>query len=61
MISNPKTPDDHVAGSDKLKGSDVDGEIYPVIKGIAVDLVLNKGEIAWLRRAWAEATGSSRS
>ena len=39
-----------------LGGSDVDGQRYAVIGGLARGVILNEEEIQWLRRAWAEAT-----
>jgi hypothetical protein len=41
-----------------LRGSDVDWLPYPVVEGHALGLLLNEGEIRWLRRAWAEASAS---
>jgi len=39
-----------------LCGSDVDGQHYAVIGGLAWGVILNEEEIQWLRKAWAEAT-----
>ncbi len=39
-----------------LCGSDVDGQRYAVIGGLAWGAILNEEEIQWLRKAWAEAT-----
>lgn len=39
-----------------LGGSDVDGQRYAVIGGLARGVILNEEEIQWLRQAWAEAT-----
>ena len=39
-----------------LCGSDLDGQRYAVIGGLARGLILNEEEIQWLRKAWAEAT-----
>lgn len=47
---------DPVKGEGLLRGSDVDWQEYRVIGGMAPELVLNKEEIEWLRRAWSEAT-----
>jgi hypothetical protein len=47
-------------GEGILCGSDVDWQDHPVVDGRAPGLVLNEEEIAWLRRAWAEATDKSR-
>ena len=39
-----------------LRGSDVNGQRYAVIGGLARGVILNEEEIQWLRKAWAEAT-----
>jgi hypothetical protein len=48
---------DSIAGEGMVCGSDVDWEPYPVVEGRAVGLILNDEEVAWLRKAWAEASG----
>ncbi len=50
---------DPATGHGILRGSDVDWQEYPVIAGLAPGLVLSQEEIAWLRKAWSEATGGS--
>ena len=42
-----------------LSGSDVNWEVYRVVGGQAIGLLLNDEEIQWLRQAWSEATKSS--
>ncbi len=42
-----------------LRGSDVDWQSYRVVGGYALDLVLNKEEIEWLRKVWVEATAGN--
>ena len=39
-----------------LSGSDVNWEVYRVVEGRAIGLLLNDEEIQWLRQAWKEAT-----
>jgi hypothetical protein len=39
-----------------LLGSDVDWKSYAVRDGQVQELILNKEEIQWLRRAWLAAT-----
>ena len=48
---------DHISGRGVLRGSDVDWQSYPVVNGVAQDLVLNNEELIWLRKAWAECVG----
>lgn len=38
-----------------LRGSDVDWQIYPVINGHPVGLILTRGEEEWLETAWQNA------
>lgn len=48
---------DTQTGVGTLRGSEVDWQEYPVVKGLAQGLILNEEDIAWLRRTWADATG----
>jgi hypothetical protein len=43
-----------------LTGNDVDWHEYPVIDGVAFDLVLSEEESAWLLSQWTEATVNLR-
>jgi hypothetical protein len=43
-----------------LTGNDVDWREYPVVNGVAFDLVLSEEESAWLLSQWAEATANLR-
>jgi len=45
-------------GKAVVKGSDVDWEEYAVTEGYAFGLVMNEGELQWLRKAWADAIAS---
>jgi hypothetical protein len=45
-------------GKGTPKGSDVDWQTYHVVGGQAIGLILNNEELLWLRKVWAEATGS---
>jgi Uri superfamily endonuclease len=47
---------DSSTGEGILKGSDVNWQPYRVVNGHAVGLLLNEEELAWLKKAWAEAT-----
>jgi hypothetical protein len=38
-----------------LRGSDVEWKSYRVVGGQVPGLILNDGEIRWLRQAWSEA------
>lgn len=49
---------DYSTNQAAISGSDVDWEVYPVKEGMALDLILNKGEINWLRRSWFAALAS---
>jgi hypothetical protein len=40
-----------------LRGSDVDWHEYRVVRGQALGLILNDGEIQWLRKAWLDTSG----
>ncbi len=48
---------DSSTGEGVVRGSDVDWQAYRVVDGRAVDLIMNKEEIEWLREVWAKATG----
>lgn len=48
---------DYSTGTGLLKGSDIDWNSYPVIKGCAIGLNLIKSELAWMRICWREAIG----
>jgi len=48
---------DHGSETGMLYGGDVGWEQgYPVVDGVADDLILNAPEIAWLQACWAAAT-----
>jgi hypothetical protein len=46
-----------LTGVGNLKGSDINWQNYKVIKGKVTGLLLNKGELEWLKQAWEQATG----
>lgn len=48
---------DSLTGVGNLKGSDINWQNYKVIKGKVTGLLLNKGELEWLKQAWEQATG----
>jgi hypothetical protein len=48
---------DSLTGVGNLKGSDINWKNYKVIKGKVTGLLLNKGELEWLKQAWEQATG----
>ena len=47
---------DSLTGEGILKGSDVNWKSYKVIEGKVPGLLLNDGEIIWLRETWKKAT-----
>lgn len=49
---------DSLTSIGNLKGSDVDWQIYQVIDGKVNGLILNKGELKWLKEAWEKVTGN---
>jgi hypothetical protein len=51
---------DSGTGEGVLRGADVAWQDCPVVGGRALGLVLNDEEIAWLRKACAEATSESK-
>ncbi len=46
---------DYDTGQGVLRGSDVNGQSYPVVDGHAVNLLLNDEELVWLSQVWKEA------
>jgi len=47
---------DPSSGVGILKGSDVDWESFKVVDGKAIGLILNDGELIWLKETWKKAT-----
>ena len=47
---------DPLTGEGNLKGSDINWQSYRVIDGRATGLLLNEGELKWLKEAWNQAT-----
>ena len=47
---------DPIFGVANLKGSDIDWQSHQVINGKANGLILNKGELKWLKETWEKVT-----
>ena len=47
---------DPTSGEANLKGSDIDWQSHQVINGKANGLILNEGELKWLKETWEKVT-----